>query len=212
MRLALVLCGMFTGSAASAQQAFECNKADQLVAVEALEQAKVLTLSAAAAVGDTPEYARWFGTYSERNAEQVRATLKAVVTAMRSGAVTLHCNTNREDGCNEGEYAWVYPHRPLEVQLCPPFFELPPLTALQPSERRSNYGTREGTMVHEISHFLRVADTWDHCYSRRECREMATDSPNLAVENADSFQYYTEDVTYYARQPLTDKPSAARQD
>ena len=59
--------------------------------------------------------------------------------------------------------------------------------------------------MHEVSHFLRVADTSDHCYSRRECREMAQDDAIRAIDNADSYQYFTEDVTYYARELPTDK-------
>lgn len=209
MRLAAIICVLMStcAPAASAQTVLECSKDNGWIAEGALRQAKDLTLKAATAVGDTPDYARWFGTYSDENAEIVRDSLKSVVSAIRSGGVTLHCEQSTDYGCNEGEYAWVYPHRPYEVRLCPRFFDLPPLTALQPGERRSDNGTREGTMVHEISHFLRVANTYDHCYSRRDCREMAIDDPVLAIDNADSYQYYTEDVTYYARQPVSGKPA-----
>lgn len=190
-----------------AQNSFACDKDQVAVVQEALSNAKDLTVKAAARVGDTPEYRRWFGSYSDANAEVVRATLKAVVGAIRSGGVTIQCNTTAQDGCRDREYAWVYAHRPFEVYVCPSFFNLPPLTALNPGERRSDNGTREGTMVHEISHFLEVADTWDHCYSRSECSQMAIDNPGLAIDNADSYQYFTEDVTYYARQPVAGKPA-----
>ncbi len=214
MRLSVILCVLASAFAnpAFAQEVLECSKEQERIANGALGQAKDLTLKAATAVGDTAEYGRWFGNYSDENAEVVRESLKAIISAMRSGAVTLHCEQPTDYGCNDGEYAWVYPHRPFEVRLCPRFFDLPPLTALQPGQRRSDYGTREGTMVHEISHFLRVANTYDHCYSRRECREMALDDPALAIENADSYQYYTEDVTYYARQLVTGKPPPAERD
>ncbi len=203
--LAITLFGLVNPAFAQNHQG--CEK-DQIRIVEnALRNAKDLTLKAAAQVGDTPEYARWFGTYSDANAEVVRATLKAVIGAIRSGGVTTQCNTATQHGCTAGEYAWVYAHRPYQVYVCPPFFNLPPLTALNPGERRSDNGTREGTMVHEISHFLRVADTWDHCYSRSECSRMAVNDPDLAIENADSYQYFTEDVTYYARQPIAGKPA-----
>lgn len=186
-----------------------CDKEQVQVITHAIRSAKDLTLKAATTVADTPEYARWFGPYSDANAEVVRGNLKAVISAIRSGAVTTQCDLIAGDGCDAGEYAWVYPHRPYEVHLCPPFFNLPPLTALQPGERRSDNGTREGTIVHEISHFIRVADTEDHCYSRRECMAMASDDAALAIDNADSYQYFTEDVTYYARQPISGKPPLA---
>jgi peptidyl-Lys metalloendopeptidase len=63
--------------------------------------------------------------------------------------------------------------------------------------------------VHEISHFLRVARTDDHCYSRPVCQQMAREDAARAIDNADSYQYFTEDVTYFARQPLTNKPPPA---
>ncbi len=69
------------------------------------------------------------------------------------------------------------------MHVCPAYFTLPPLTALRPGTRRSDNGTREGTIVHEVSHFLLVADTHDHCYSRSECSEMARQDPARAIEN-----------------------------
>ncbi|MEL6681237.1 MAG: M35 family metallo-endopeptidase [Pseudomonadota bacterium] len=207
LRLALGLMIGGLGNPAFAQAHFGCDGDEARIVTDALRSAKDLTLKAAAQVGDTPTYAKWFGEYSDANAEVVRATLKSVVTAIRSGGVTIHCKRETQTGCTDREYAWVYPHRPYEVNVCPPFFNLPHLTELNPGERRSDNGTREGTMVHEISHFLEVADTWDHCYSRSECSDMALQTPHLAIENADSFQYFTEDVTYYARQPLSDKPT-----
>ncbi len=186
-----------------------CDKDEALIIQEAMRNAKALTLKAATAVGDTPDYDRWFGDYTRPNAEQVRANLKAIVTAIRGGGVTAQCHSVRDNGCNAGEYAWVYAHEPYLMHMCPPFFTLPPLVALQPGARSSDDGTREGTVVHELSHFIHVANTEDHCYSRRDCSDMASYDAERAIDNADSYQYYTEDVTYYARQPVAGKPTSA---
>ena len=195
---------------AAANERFSgCSIEQVKVIEEALGTAKDLTLKAAVAVGDTSDYQRWFGTYSQSNAERVRASLKSVVTALRTGAVTAQCDAVAEDGCNAGEYAWVFANQPYRMHLCPPFFTLPPLTELRPGDRRSNNGTREGTIVHELSHFLHVANTEDHCYSRNECTRMARNDARRAINNADSYQYFTEDVTYFARQPLGNKPPPA---
>ncbi len=199
----------FCATGAAAENALDCAKDKARLYEEALRNAKALTLKAATAVGDTPEYARWFGTYSQPHAEEVRANLKAVVTAIRSGAVTAQCDAADTDGCEDGTYAWVYPDEPYLLHLCPPFFDLPPLTALRPGMRSSDDGTREGTIVHELTHFLHVARTEDYCYSRSECGEMARDDADRAIDNADSYQYFTEDVTYYARRPVSGKPQAA---
>jgi peptidyl-Lys metalloendopeptidase len=207
MRLSvpLLFCLLLAGAPATAQTITECNPTQTALLRDVFSNAKTLTINAAAAVGDTPEYARWFGAYSDRNADIVRANLKAVVTAIRTGAVEAQCETIRDDGCTDGEYAWVYAHEPYKIYFCPAYFNLPPLVALRPGTTASNNGTREGTIVHEISHFNPVARTEDHCYTRRVCTAMASTSPSRAIENADSYQYFTEDVTYYARQPLSGK-------
>jgi len=211
LRFAILLTGLITaGLPAAADGRFEgCNTEQTKIIDEALGAAKDLTLKAAVAVGDTSDYQRWFGGYSQANAERVRTSLKSVVTALRGGGVTAQCDPVAEDGCLAGQYAWVLTDEPYVMHLCPPFFNLPPLTALRPGDRRSAYGTREGTIVHELSHFLRVAGTEDYCYSRTECSRMAQDDVRRAIDNADSYQYYTEDVTYFARQPLGDKPPPA---
>lgn len=210
VKFALIFAGLLWHALPAMAQGFPgCSPAQQDIVGSALDHAKSLTLKAAGAIGDTPEYTRWFGDYSPRNAEKVRANLKAVVSAIKGGGVTVQCELRRTSGCNRREYAWVYPGQAYVLHVCPLFFDLPPLAALQPGTRRSDNGTREGTIVHELSHFTRIADTEDHCYSRSECRHMALRAPLRAIDNADSYQYFTEDVTYYARQPLADKPAPA---
>lgn len=203
----IIILGLFAWAApAAAQQHSGCSGPQAAIVDGSLDTAKELTLKAAVAVGNTSDYQRWFGDYSQANAEEVRATLKAIVAALRSGGVTAQCDTVSDDGCTGGEYAWVFPGEPFLLHLCPSFFNLPPLTALRPGDRRSDNGTREGTIVHELSHFQLVASTEDHCYSRSVCSQMAREDVRLAIENADSYQYFTEDVTYYARQPIGNKP------
>ena len=207
MRLFFVLIGLFLGQAAFAQTTQGCDALQSVQLRDTLDQAKSLTIKAAATVGDTPDYARWFGDYSVRNAEIVRANLKAIATAIRSGAVVMQCDTARDDGCSSGEYAWVYPHEYYKIYLCPSFFDLPPLTELKPGTTASDNGTNVGTIVHELSHFNPVARTEDYCYTRRACAAMASGDAMRAINNADSYQYFTEDVTYYARQPVAGKPA-----
>ncbi len=211
MRFAIILGFMLTCGAPSAwaENYLGCDKDEVRIINDAMRNAKDLTLKAASTIGETPEYERWFGTYSQVNAEAVRATLKSVVSAIRGGGVTTQCDAVGVEGCDAGTYAWVYAGQPYRMYLCPPFFNLPPLTALEPGTRRSDNGTREGTLVHELTHFNRIAGTEDYCYSRSECAEMADRNPRRAVDNADSYQYFTEDVTYYARQPVAGKPPAA---
>lgn len=205
MRVILVVLCLLGAQTAMAQTVLYCSPAQGAIVRAALDQAKSLTITAAAAVDDTPEYARWFGTYSDRKAETVRATLKAVVRAIRTGGVSLQCDSLRDQGCGVDEYAWVYAHEPYQIYLCPAFFDMPPLAALRPGTRASDNGTREGTLIHELSHFRSAGGTKDHCYARRDCARMAQTDPARAIENADSYQYFIEDVIYYASQPVTGK-------
>lgn len=183
-----------------------CTKTEAATIARAVSDAKRIALTAAAAVGDTPEFETWFGKHDAEIAETVRRNLKAVVSAIRTGAVSTTCENVSRHGCEQGIYAYVYDDEPYLVHICPPFFELPNMARLQPGQRNSNFGTRAGTIVHEISHFAVVADTDDNCYARDVCAEMAQDDPWRAVRNADSYQYYVEDVTYFRPDSVAVKP------
>ena len=138
-RFVIVLAGLTCASLpAAADEPYAGCSVDQTKIVdEAFRTAKDLTLKAAVAVGDTDQYERWFGDYSQANAEQVRANLKSIVTALRGGGVTAQCDLVTDDGCDSGNYAWVYAHEPYLMHLCPSFFSLPALTALRPGDRRA---------------------------------------------------------------------------
>jgi hypothetical protein len=49
-----------------------------------------------------------------------------------------------------------------------------------------------GTIVHEGSHYH--GGTTDHVYGRPACTTLATWEPDKAVENADSYAYFSEDL------------------
>ena len=198
---------------ALAQQTLACTKGERGLAEAALRNAKLLTLHAATAVGDTPAFARWFGKYDPPAGEEVRGTLKAVHRAIRSGAVEITC-LRAGARCEDGIFAFVYDDRPHEVYLCPGFFRLPSMAGLRPQAAAGINGTREGTLIHEISHFRTVGATRDHCYTRPDCTEMAQAAPARARRNADSYQYFSEDVSLARRRGAGQgkAPPAAEED
>lgn len=51
-----------------------------------------------------------------------------------------------------------------------------------------NYGSREGTLIHEISHA--VAETGDECVSRADCRGVAGRSPAVATTSANTYESF----------------------
>ncbi len=187
---------------ASVSQAYtfqQCGKSQQSQIIDALKGAQKLVLGAAVTVGDTPEYARWFGKYSQPNAERVRANFKAIYRAMATGNVKGYCGRQNEMDCTGDTYAFVQPDDPFVVYLCPNFFGQITMSQFEPDTPQIENGTREGTLVHEMSHFLDTANTDDNCYSRGVCTDMALTDAQSAIQNADSYQYFAEDIAFFVR-------------
>lgn len=190
----VVLC---TALPAAALTFEACTKTERGIIIAALERAERLTLTAATAVGPTPVYQRWFGKYDPSRGETVRRNLKAVVSAMRKEGVHAVCTPNGIGLCEDDTYAFVDPDEPYDVMLCDSFFVMETMKDLSADSVAKGNGTRAGTLVHEITHFSVVASTDDICYSREDCTDMAIDAPLDALMNADSYQYFVEDVTYF---------------
>lgn len=196
-RSVLIVLAICAGSATSAQTFQSCTKSEQAIISDALAGSKSIALRAAANVGNNEIYERWFGKFSFQNGELVRRNLKAIVSAIRTGQITAQCDNVGDDGCDSDIYAWVYADEPYLIHLCPNFFQLPAMAQLNPGDPKSENGTRDGTIIHEISHFFRVAGTEDLCYARDVCSRMAERRPDDAVANADSYQYFAEDISHF---------------
>lgn len=177
-----------------------CEKTEIAAIETAIEGAHDLALQASVQIGQTPDYVRWFGGYSRRNAEVLRRNFKSVYNAIRTEPITGQCLNSWESACKGGTYAFINRSRPFYVNFCPPFFRMPTMLGVSPSDREMENGTQEGTIIHELSHFRETANTDDLCYSRTECMEMARRDPNGALRNADTYQYFAEDVILYADQ------------
>jgi len=52
--------------------------------------------------------------------------------------------------------------------------------------------SQAGTIVHELTHFLDNGGTWDWAYGVVACRSLAVVPRHLAVDNADTFEYFAE--------------------
>lgn len=197
MRILAVAFGMMLcAGPAFALQFQGCTKHEEEVATTAITGARDMITRASARVGDTEEYTRWFGPYRQQQAEQLRSNMKSIDRALTSRELMLMCPDIGMEGCDLGTFAYVYPDRPYRVHLCAAFFNMPSSVALVPSLMAYDSGTREGTIIHEVSHFERTAGTDDICYNRSECRRMTLRDPDSALQNADNYQYFTEDVMF----------------
>jgi hypothetical protein len=158
-----------------------------------LAVATQMAAASAAAVGDTPTYSKWFGTYASANAERVRAVLKQVHARLISQRLAFVCSTKSDETCGEA-YAWVLPATDV-IRLCSGYFSLPSIDRAHGGED-INYGSREGTLIHEISHA--VADTEDPCISWVDCRSLAARSAADAINSANSYESFAEDIALQA--------------
>lgn len=121
-------------------------------------------------------YTEWFGAYSSGRWNTVASNFQAISDALDNAPVEFDCT------CNQNYYAYVYPSQPYKIYLCRVFW------------RSSTNGTdsQAGTLVHEMSHFNVVAGTDDVTYGQSSCRALADSSPNQAIRNADSHEYFAE--------------------
>lgn len=181
----------------SAQSTVNCTKTEQGQFIAARERATRLALTATTAISPNPVFTRWFGQYNAKSAEHVRRNLKSIARSLRTEPVTAQCRNVGEDLCDGDTYAFVDKDHPYKINLCPNFFGMDTMKQLTAESAVDGNGTRAGTLVHEVSHFAVVADTYDVCYSRSDCTEMALSEPSEALINADSYQYFVEDVTFF---------------
>ncbi|QQA41527.1 M35 family metallo-endopeptidase [Pelagovum pacificum] len=195
-RILLAVILMTIAAPALAHDFERCEKGEIALVEEALVGAEKIALRAAVSIGDTPEYRRWFGPYSKNNAASVRASFKSIYTAINENEIKIVCANIGEEDCDSEMYANVWTHDHFAINLCPSFFEMPRMYAFPSGSIEMENGSREGTIIHEMSHFDVVARTEDICYSRSACSERALVDLEVLIDNADSYQYFAEDISY----------------
>jgi len=92
--------------------------------------------------------------------------------------ITFECGAD----CDPVLTSWTTFDAEYEINLCHGFWEL----------ESSGTDSRPGVIVHEMSHFRVIADTDDVVYGKPSCKDLATNSPEQAIKNADSYEYFAE--------------------
>ena len=99
---AVVAASLHQPTPARATEFEACEKTEieeiELAVARAVDMAAV----AAAGVRDDASFGRWFGVYSPRNADTVRATLKAIHGALRDETLAVTCVNQGSEGCKGG--------------------------------------------------------------------------------------------------------------
>ena len=128
---------------------------------------------------DQRKFARWFGTASEDARSLIRLRVLRVIELNKNYTV----QNFRRGKHREGVYAYVYPNQPSKVYLDDQFLR----------QKAVGLDSRPGTITHEMSHFSIIGGTKDHAYGPAKCRELASRDSQLALTNADNFEFWAEE-------------------
>jgi peptidyl-Lys metalloendopeptidase len=161
-----------------------CDTTQQNTLLQALSAASTYSNNAvsylSATPSATPRYTTWFGAFSTSGWNTAKTHFVAIADAFETKAVTLDCK------CKQSYYAYVYPTQPYKIYVCRAFWNAP----------MTGTDSKAGTLVHEMSHFNVVAGTDDHAYGQSAAKNLALSNPSLALDNADSHEYFAENTPF----------------
>ncbi|MEO1678248.1 MAG: M35 family metallopeptidase [Pseudomonadota bacterium] len=188
----LLLSSSFTPQAAQADFEFDGCEGHEDSLLHAYSLAFGRAKDAEKFIGDNLLYETWFGDWSASNEARVRENMGSIVSHSLLGTPRFVCYPS--GGCDDdgdgidNAIAFVYSGTSFEIHICDDFWSLSPEAGVDATD----------VIVHEVSHFHLGSNTDDHCYGDEfpsSCRELAINSPSLAIENADSYRLFIRDAT-----------------
>jgi peptidyl-Lys metalloendopeptidase len=156
-----------------------CNSSQNNKAKQAMQHGKGKTQNAInylAKKGMDSYYVKWFGAKNNTRFNKIKTGYNKILSSINKGTEHL-CATS----CN-GFAAYVYKGRPNVIHWC------------------GNYISRAGTAdagetgVHEVSHWNVVMSTDDHVYGKTKAMNLAKNTPEKAIDNADNVCFYPYDI------------------
>jgi len=90
-------------------------------------------------------------------------------------------------GCEQGSIgfiAYVFAAEYGTIHLCPGFLSI----------KAMGTDSRAGSLIHESTHFANTISTSDYAYGQKACKRLAESDWEKAVENADSYEYFAENM------------------
>ena len=158
-----------------------CTEEQQAIALSARTQASAYAANSESyLLADKTglRYTTWFGVYDPGRYSTVRTNFIAISNAMDNAGVTFDCK------CKQPYFAYVYPNDSYKIYLCKVFWQV----------NLTGTDSQAGTLIHEMSHFDVVAATDDYVYGQTGAMNLAITDPDLAVNNADSQEYFAENT------------------
>ncbi|KAG9128081.1 hypothetical protein FRC07_005221 [Ceratobasidium sp. 392] len=122
-------------------------------------------------------YRTWFGPYEKKRWNLV----KTHFSKLRNQPARFRYDCS----CSEPDtFAYVYPNQFGTVYLCGLYWKAP----------TSGTDSKAGTIIHEATHFTKIAGTDDFGYGHAQAMALAKNYPAQAVMNADSHEYFAENT------------------
>lgn len=134
-------------------------------------------------------YRNWFGAFDQARYQRVRAVLDGVRYKLASGhSLTAYCRIDPAPPCDDdGDIAATHINVRGDVQawFCTEFFTLHP---------NAGFDTQAGSVVHEMSHSIGHTVDVLGAYGTQGAATLAAQQPSRAVENADNYEYFVEEL------------------
>ncbi|MBX2847259.1 MAG: hypothetical protein KTR16_02975 [Acidiferrobacterales bacterium] len=174
-----------------------CSTAQRVEIDSALSSAERISAIAVRDLRNAPDilrpnarrYREWFGAYSPGRYATVERGMSRIASALSNQTIGFNCDCTGQPGVDPNNtFAFVFKNDPYNMTLCGVFFRVP----------RDGTDSKSGTIVHEVSHFSIVADSDDFSSALNQAgsRRLANSSPNLAITNANAFEYFAENTPF----------------
>lgn len=162
--------------------------------------------------GDSEIYAQYFGEYTEERASIVKKNLAVARDKFfKGGDITAACVRKLWVCKGKDDFACVKAKEPSKFYITPLFFSRLVTLFIARSTvttKKEDFGTMGGALAHEAIHFNIHGEraTYDYCYSRSSCAAWGQENPDLAIGNADNYQYFIEDAYWFGELPIPPTP------
>lgn len=134
-------------------------------------------------------YRDWFGNFSDHRYQRVLAVLDGVRFKLNSDSTLLaHCRVDPADPCDQnGDIAATDARVRGDFQMwfCNEFFALP---------ANLGHDTQAGSVVHEMTHSIGNTEDIPGAYGTAAAANLAIHQPDQAVDNADNYEYFLEQL------------------
>lgn len=117
-------------------------------------------------------FARWFGSPTQRNVQKVEQVFTRMQHAMSHDRFTFVLGAAHDNS----ELAHVQSSSPHQINLKPHFFD-----------HAFGANTPEATIAHELSHFPYIGNTKDHLYGPVAVAGLAARNSDIATDNAENY-------------------------